>query len=53
VYPFDLTRMKYVKQPATWLHKGCWEDDLEAVAADHRKPDQSHAYTPGNEHWAL
>lgn len=31
-YPFRDER-QFVKDPATWLNAGCWEDDLEAVAA--------------------
>jgi hypothetical protein len=31
-YPFRSER-QFVKDPATWLNAGCWEDDLEAVAA--------------------
>lgn len=31
-YPFRPDR-QYVKDPATWLNAGCWEDDLDAVAA--------------------
>jgi hypothetical protein len=31
-YPFREDRA-YVKDPATWLNAGCWEDDLDAVAA--------------------
>lgn len=46
-YPFDRTRLKYVKDPATWLNKGCWEDDLEAVAAAHREPRSA----SGRTHW--
>lgn len=34
-YPFRPDR-QFVKDPATWLNAGCWEDDLEAVAAANR-----------------
>jgi hypothetical protein len=34
-YPFRADR-QFVKDPATWLNAGCWEDDLEAVAAANR-----------------
>lgn len=37
-YPFDLSRPKYVPYPASWLNAGCWEDDLDAVAAAHQEP---------------
>jgi hypothetical protein len=32
-YPFDLSRIRYEKDPATWLNAGSWEDDLDAVRA--------------------
>lgn len=34
-YPWNPER-RYIKDPATWLTKGCWEDDLDAVAAGNR-----------------
>lgn len=34
-YPFRPDR-QFVKDPATWLNAGCWEDDLEAVGAANR-----------------
>jgi hypothetical protein len=34
-YPFDVSRIRYVKHPATWLNAGSWEDDLDAVRAAH------------------
>jgi hypothetical protein len=34
-YPWNPER-RYVKDPATWLNKGCWDDDLDAVAAANR-----------------
>lgn len=46
-YPFRSDR-QYVKDPATWLNAGCWEDDLEAVAAANRgRPVARSAYGPG------
>jgi hypothetical protein len=32
-YPFDLSRIRSEKDPATWLNAGSWEDDLDAVRA--------------------
>lgn len=26
------TDMQFIKHPATWLHGGCWEDDMAVVA---------------------
>jgi hypothetical protein len=46
-YPFDRSRTKYIKDPATWLNAGCWEDDLEAVAAAHQEPRSA----SGRNHW--
>jgi hypothetical protein len=37
-YPFDHARLRYEKDPATWLNAGCWEDDLEAVTAARQAP---------------
>ena len=34
-YPFRPDK-QFMKDPATWLNAGCWEDDLEAVAAANR-----------------
>lgn len=34
-YPFRGDR-QFVKDPSTWLNAGCWEDDLDAVAAANR-----------------
>lgn len=31
-YPFRDDR-QFIKDPSTWLNAGCWEDDLDAVAA--------------------
>lgn len=43
-YPFREDR-QFVKDPATWLNAGCWDDDLEAVAAANRpRPVGSRGY---------
>lgn len=34
-YPFRPDK-QFIKDPATWLNAGCWEDDLDAVAAANR-----------------
>jgi hypothetical protein len=34
-YPFRTDR-QFIKDPSTWLNAGCWEDDLDAVAAANR-----------------
>jgi hypothetical protein len=46
-YPFDRNRPKYIPYPASWLNAGCWEDDLEAVAAAHQEPRSA----SGRNHW--
>jgi hypothetical protein len=43
-YPFDLTRRRYIKHPATWLNAGCWEDDLPAVAAARDDDGRNRSY---------
>jgi hypothetical protein len=45
-YPFRSDR-QFVKDPSTWLNAGCWEDDLDAVAAANTgRPVRGSAYGP-------
>lgn len=47
-YPFRSER-QFIKDPATWLNAGCWEDDLEAVsAANGPRSDRDQRVTGAN-----
>jgi len=46
-YPWNPER-RYIKDPATWLNKGCWEDDLDAVAGSLRGRETRDRLTGAN-----
>ena len=35
------TERQYIKNPSTWLNKGCWDDDFEIPKKEYVSPEES------------